>query len=183
MIRLFDPRALRRRLLARKGREGATVVEFALVALPFFTMMFAILELGMVFLTDSILDNAALQTSRLIRTGEVASSNMTAAQFKTEFCSRMSVFQSDCASRVSIDVRTVPQFRNVTPPDPLSNGTSFDETKLTYLPGQPGSLMLVRIWYKQRLITPLLSQALSQLKDGNMLMVATMAFRNEPYNE
>ena len=46
---------------------------------------------------------------------------------------------------------------------------------------EPGSLVLVRVWYKQPLITPLMSQALSRLKDDNALLVSTAAFRNEPY--
>lgn len=151
-----------------------------MVAFPFFFMMFAIMELGLVFITDSVLENATLEAGRLVRTGQAATGNMSAAKFKTELCDRMSIFKNDCPARATVDVREVPQFRN-NPPDPLANGSSFDTSGLGYKIGQPGSLILVRTWYAQPLFTPFLKQALSKLGDGNTIMIATTAFRNEPY--
>lgn len=154
-----------------------------MVAFPFFFMMFAIIEIGMVFVTDSILENAVVETGRLVRTGRAAGAQLTDAQFKTELCGRMSIFASQCPARASIDVREIPQFRNQTPPDPMASGTTFDASQLTYQTGQPGSLMLIRVWYRQPLFTPFLSQALSKLGDGATIMTATTTFRNEPYDQ
>lgn len=152
-----------------------------MVAAPFFFMMFAILELGLVFVTDSVLDNALTESGRLIRTGQAEAASMDAEGFKTEVCDRMSVFSAGCRERATFDVREIPQFRNPTPPDPLANGEEFEDGELTYVTGEPGSLMLVRVWYRYPLITPFLSQALSRLGDGDMIMTATTTFRNEPY--
>ena len=154
-----------------------------MLAFPFFFMMFAIIEIGMVFVTDSILENAVVETGRLVRTGQAAGAQLTDAQFKTQLCSRMSIFASQCPARASIDVREIPQFRNQNPPDPMASGTTFDPTQLTYQTGQPGSLMLIRVWYRQPLFTPFLSQALSKLGDGATIMMATTTFRNEPYDQ
>jgi Flp pilus assembly protein TadG len=178
---MIRPAAFRSPVARRRNRDGSSAVEFAMVAFPFFFMMFAIIEIGMVFVTDSILENAAIETGRLIRTGQAAGANMTAAQFKTQFCNRMSIFSGQCTARATVDVREIPQFRNQTPPDPMASGTAFDPSQLTYRIGQPGSLMLVRIWYKQPLFTPFLAQSLSKLHDGNTIMTATTTFRNEPY--
>ena len=93
----------------------------------------------------------------------------------------MNIFSGDCPSRATVDVRVITKFRNVTPPDPLASGTSFDSSGLTYLTGQPGSLVLIRAWYKQPLITPFMAQALSKLNDGTTILMATSTFRNEPY--
>lgn len=173
---------LRSRARGRK-REGSSAVEFAMVAMPFFFMMFAIIEIGMIFVTDSILENATVETGRLVRTGQAAGSSLTDEQFKTRFCDRMSIFASQCPDRVTIDVREIPQFRNQNPPDPMANGVSFDPTVLGYETGQPGSLMLVRIWYRQPLLTPFLAQGLSKLGDGTTIMMTTTTFRNEPYDQ
>lgn len=167
----------------RSNRDGSVAIEFAMVAFPFFFMMFAIIEIGMIFVTDSILENATLETGRLVRTGQAAGSNMSATQFKTTFCDHMSIFASQCPSRATVDVRVINQFKNQTPPDPTANGTSFDTSQLTYDTGQPGSLVLVRVFYKQPLFTPFLAQALSKLGDGNTIMTATTTFRNEPYDQ
>lgn len=167
----------RRRGLLRAD-DGATAVEFGMVALPFIFMMFAIMELAVIFVTDSILENAAIETGRLVRTGQASAQNMTAEQFKASLCSRMSIFSGDCPSRASVDVRVIPQF-GVTPPDPMAGGT-FDEGSLGYNHGEPGQLILVRVWYRQPLLTPFFSQGLSRLNDGSARLMATTAFRNEP---
>ncbi len=161
-----------------KAREGSAAVEFGMVALPFVLMMFAILELGMVFVTDSILENATIETSRLVRTGQASAQSMTAAQFKTTLCGRMSIFSTDCAARATVDVRVIPQF-NTVPPDPMAGGT-FSTAALTYSNGSPGDLVLVRVWYRQPLLTTFMAQGLSRLNDGNAILTSTTAFRNEP---
>lgn len=161
-----------------RAREGSSAVEFAMVALPFCLMMFAILELGLVFVTDSVLENATIETGRLVRTGQASARGMDAAQFKAAVCARMSVFSADCPTRLSIDVRVIPQF-NTNPPDPLAGG-GFDPGGLTYDNGNPGNLILVRVWYKHPLVTSFLSQGLSSIGDRTAVLTATTAFRNEP---
>lgn len=160
------------------AREGSAAVEFAMVALPFCLMMFAILELGLVFVTDSVLENATIEQGRLIRTGQAGDAAMTPAQFKAGVCSRMSIFAADCPTRLTIDVRVIPNFGSP-PDDPMKNGT-FNESGLTYTNGQPGNLMVVRAWYKLPLLTTFMAQGLSRLNDGTVRMTATTAFRNEP---
>ena len=167
---------LSRSLLRDSG--GSAAVEFGMLALPFMLMVFAILEIGLVFVTDSILENATITTGRLVRTGQASALGMTSETFKTSLCSRMSIFSSDCASRAQIDVRVIPQFATV-PPDPMDGG-AFDEGELTYNNGAPGDLILVRVWYRHTLITTFLSQGLSRLSDGTAMLTAATAFRNEP---
>lgn len=169
---------LRRRPGFWRDSDGSAAVEFAMVALPFLFMIFAVLELALVFVLDSVLENATIETGRLVRTGQASAQGMTAETFKTGLCSRMSVFQADCGSRAFVDVRVIPQF-NITPPDPMGGGT-FDEAALTYSNGQPGDLVLVRVWYRQPLLTTFLTQGLSRLRDGTTALTATTAFRNEP---
>lgn len=165
-----------RRLM--QARDGAAAVEFGMVALPFCLMLFAILELGLVFVTDSVLENATIETGRLVRTGQAGTQGMTAEQFKTSLCSRMSIFASDCATRATVDVREIPQFAT-TPPDPMAGGT-FSTAALTYTNGDPGDLILVRVWYRQPLLTTFMAQGLSRMNDGAAMLTATTAFRNEP---
>jgi Flp pilus assembly protein TadG len=158
--------------------DGSAAVEFGMVALPFILMVFAILELGIVFVTDSVLENATIETGRLVRTGQASAQSMTAATFKTSLCGRMSIFSADCASRATVDVRVIPQFAT-TPPDPMEGG-AFNNGVLTYSNGVPGDLILVRVWYRQPLLTTFLGQGLSRMNDGAAMLTATTAFRNEP---
>lgn len=148
------------------------------MVLPFCFMIFSILEVALIFTLDSVLENAAIDTGRLVRTGQASAQGMTAAQFKSRLCSRMSIFEGDCDTRATIDVRVIPQF-NTTPPDPLA-GEGFDPSGLTYANGNPGDLVLVRVWYQHPLLTSFLAQGLSQVGDRTAVLTATTAFRNEP---
>ncbi|QLQ12786.1 MAG: pilus assembly protein [Brevundimonas sp.] len=167
---------LRRRLV--RNQDGSAAVEFALVALPFCFMIFAILELGLVFVLDSVLENATIETGRLVRTGQAQASSMDAAGFKSALCDRMSIFAGPCSTQVQVDVREMPDFATVAP-DPMQAG-SFNSALLTYGNGSAGSLMLVRVWYRHPLMTTFLSQGLSRMDDGTAMLTATTAFRNEP---
>lgn len=152
-----------------------------MVLLPFCFMMFAILELGVVFIVDSSLASATMESGRLIRTGQARAIDMTPEQFRDDLCGRMSAFSADCEERIRIDVRVIPAFGQPVP-DPMEDGVAFDDSKLDFDYGTFGSPVLVRVWYKQPLMTTFLAQGLSRLsseKSSARLMAAT-AFRNEP---
>jgi hypothetical protein len=169
-----------RRRRSRRTREGAAAVEFAMVAIPFFLMIFSILELGVVFVLDSVLETATMESGRLIRTGQGNTQKLDQDKFKAQICDRMVVFKSDCANRVTVDVRVVPKFSAPNVPDPISNN-AMDPSKTTYDGGKAGDLILVRVWYVHPLVTPLLSQAVSRAGNGKVLLSAATAFRNEPW--
>lgn len=177
-LRRFMAMSRRERRDFLRDKDGAVAVEFAFIALPFLFMLFAILEIGLVFIVDTVLENAVLDTGRLIRTGQAEAQGFTKAKFIEDMCGRMSVFSADCPSRVSVDVRVIPQF-NTVPPDPVQAGV-FNEAATQYTNGAPGDLVLVRVWYRHPLITGFLSQALSRLDDGTALLQTTTAFKNEP---
>ena len=151
-----------------------------MVAAPFFFMIFAVLELGLVFLIDSTLENAVMSASRLVRTGRAETEAVTDTQFKTALCAQMSVFEGDCKTRADVDVRVMPQFSDGAPDSPIKNG-ELKKSDLDYAIGEPGDLMLVRVWYSQPLVTPFMSQAVSRLNSGAIIISVATAFRNEPY--
>ncbi len=164
-----------------RARGGAAAVEMALVATPFFLLLFGILELGLVFLMSSTLENATAAAARTIRTGELQSGAApTAAAFKSAICNNFAFMQSDCASNLYVDVQTFSTFSSVTAPQPVKNG-NFDPSVLQFSPGGPQSIVLVRAYYQWTMFTPLMSQAVQQLNGGKMLLTSTATFRNEPY--
>lgn len=167
-------RGFARRLL--RAQRGSTAIEFAMLAFPALFMLFAVLEVGVVFLLDSDLETAVAGASRLVRTGQAQAQGMTRDGFEEEVCSRMSLFTSQCPGAINVDVRVLPQFGGQSPPEPTAAGfpQSYDQ-------GAAGSIVLVRVWYRQPLLTPFLEQGLSRFGDGHVLVTTTSAFRNEPF--
>lgn len=168
---------LRRLRRFDRARGGATTVEFAIVAIPFLLLVFAILELGLVFLVSVTLESAIGSAGRQIRTGQMQAAGATAQSFKTTVCTQMGWIGSNCADALSIDVRTFGDFAS-------SGGALAGARPQTtcWDPGGPGSIVLIRAYYRWPLITPLLETGL-QTADGQRLVTATAAFANEPYSD
>ena len=172
--------------------SGATAVEFALVAAPFFFMILCILELGLVYMVSTSLDNATQMASRQIRTGEnnnptyTSTSNptphtMTSDDFANIVCANVGWIPVQlCHDNISIDVRTFASFSNPATPDPAAGGT-FDNSKLAFSTGAAHSIVIVRSFYRWQLITPVLSSSLGRLPNNVALITSTTTFRNEPY--
>ena len=179
-----------RRFLARFGsaRRGATAVEFAFVALPFLTLLFAVLELGMVFLVSTTLQNAADAAGRQIRTGELQNSGGTRATFKNAICADMAWLGSDCANNLTVDVRTYANFDSMMTTDASGNRVMAGPTVTNgvvqeglWEPGGAEDIVLVRAYYSWTLFTPLLNSGLKNLGNNKRLISTTVAFRNEPW--
>lgn len=165
---------------ARKtSREGATAVEFALVAIPFFGLLLAIFEVAIILTVSALLESATLNSGRLIRTGQL-SQTATAADFKKEICARMAFFESACLSRIEIDVQPVASFSNPGISDPVVDG-EFKPENLKFDIGSARSFMLMRVWYKQPVVSPFLGHAMIRLGNGDTILHAATAFRNEPF--
>lgn len=168
-----------------RAEGGAAAVEFALVALPFFLLLFGTIELALVFLLATSLENATDMAARQVRTGEMQTAGgATAATFKTLVCQNLGWLQGDCSSNLYVDVRTFASFASVASPGPIvtSGGkTSFDQSKLTFAMGAAGDIVVVRTYYTWPIVTPLVSKAMQSLSDGHMVVSSVAAFRNEPY--
>lgn len=172
-------RAALRRFIA--AREGASAVEFALIATPFFLLMMGVIELALVFLLSTSLENATGMAAREIRTGELQTKGgASAATFRNSVCANLGWLASDCPSKLSVDVRTFQTFASINMPSPVKNG-NYDPGSLTFSVGGPHDIVVVRTYYKWPFFTPLIGQAMKQLSDGSMLVVSTHVFRNEPY--
>ncbi len=184
----FPPLTRARARLAGFGRayrtdaKGATAVEFAMVALPLLMLLFSVLELAMVFLISTTLENATYNAARQIRTGSFQGGGTPTAQaFKTSICSSLAWLGSNCTANVEVDVRTYATFTNPTIPDPISSGT-FNTASLSFTPGAAGEIVLVRAFYKWTLLTPFLNGGLQKLNGGISVITAASLFKNEPYS-
>jgi Flp pilus assembly protein TadG len=70
----------------RRSQQGATAVEFALIAPAFLAMLIAVLQTCVFVFAQQTLQNAAVQAGRLIMTGQVQNGNVTQSQFLNSIC-------------------------------------------------------------------------------------------------
>ncbi len=179
-------RALRRALrqmqrLRRFGRaeDGATAVEFAIVATPFLALLFAIIETALVFLAQQTLETATADSARMIMTGQAQKANFDAAKFKQDICSRIAAL-FDCANGIVVDVRTAASFSAANTGRPLDANHNL-VNNFTFNPGGASEIVIVRVMYQWPLLVPTFGYSLADMGNGKRLLMATSAFRNEPF--
>lgn len=171
-----------RKLFKRFARDkkGMAAVEFALVSIPFIGLLFAIIETAVVLFAGQVLENAVADASRLIMTGQAQSTGMTQAQFKTEICNRLSGL-FDCSGGVYVDVKTYATFGTASQSKPVNGSNQLDTSSFGYTPGTGGSIVVVRAVYQWPIFISRLGYSMGDLSNGKKLLVATAAFRNEPF--
>jgi len=146
---------------------------------PFLALLFAIMETGLIFFTGQALETAVADSARLIMTGHSQTQGFDQTQFKQAVCAKIyGLF--DCASGISVDVKTFTSFADVSMPSPLDANDNFVDNSC-YQPGGPGDIVVVRLFYQWPVYVSLLGFNLQNMAGGKRLLIATAAFRNEPY--
>jgi len=190
--------ALRRRLAAAASRlrssrhfalcrNGATAVEFALVAAPFLGLLVATFETALVFFAGRVLDEVTEEASRYILTGQAQQSNMTQAQFLNYVCTGSNTAALVSAlfncNKLMVNVQSYNGFASANTANPTLtfNGNGNVSNTWNYSPGTPGSIVVVQVMYQWPIILGPLNFNLSNLSNGNRLLVSTAVFKNEPY--
>ena len=64
--------------------RGTAAIEFSIIALPFFLIIFGAFEVGINYMANRMLNNGTDQVARMIRTGQIRATTFTEAQFKQE---------------------------------------------------------------------------------------------------
>lgn len=167
-----------------RDERGVTVVEFGILALPFFTVIFAILQTAIMFLTSQVLDSALEDASRKVRTGEAASFSID--QFRSLVCD--STYNLIDCSQIQLRSEVLSSFANVTSTVPQScdlTTCTWTSGWQNYDSGSTGScrqVIQVSAYYRYPLIVVLPYFNLKNQPDNYRLISAIRVFRNEPYN-
>lgn len=184
----------------RKSQDGVAAIEFAMLSFPFFLLVFATIEVFVAFAGEQLLENAVDSMSRQVRTGQITfemgrATDKTEAQFRALLCEEISLMikcpvnEDPDDKKLYLDVREFANFAAIPNDIPRTSDAKYadlDDTSFDYDPGGPGTINIVRAYYRWEVMTDLVRPFITNIrKDGEMprdyLMVATSAFRNEEY--
>jgi Flp pilus assembly protein TadG len=175
------PRSFRRcaRQVARfrRSQQGATAVEFTLIAPAFLATLIAVLQTCVFVFAQQTLQNAAVQAGRLIMTGQVQNGNVTQSQFLSNICPMIRPL-FNCNSLI-IDVQSYTSFSGVDTSTPQLNynGQGQVTNSWSYNPGTPGQVVIVRLIYQWSVVSGPLGFVLSNLPNNSAEMMGISAFR------
>lgn len=168
-------------------KKGGTAIEFALIAAPFLGLLVALFETALVFFAARVLDEVTEEASRYILTGQAQQANMTQAQFENYVCTSTNTAALVSAlfncSNLMVNVDSYSDFASASTGTPtLSfNADGTVSNTWSYSPGNPGSIVVVQIMYQWPIVLGPLGFNLSNLANGNRLLVSTAVFKSEPY--
>lgn len=177
---LLMPRTMLLLSRFKRAKSGATVIEFAMVAMPFFLLLYAIFDVALIFFASTTLENGIVAAARQIRTGQAQADNMSAEQFRTLVCNEISMLLS-CDAALGLDVRKYSGFGSVQWSPALDDSGNLSGN-MTFDPGGAGDVVVVRAFYSWPMLTPTVGTNFVNMAGGHRLLEASMAFRNEPFN-
>jgi Flp pilus assembly protein TadG len=196
------PGARRRRPLSAlfRSKDGAAAIEFALLAIPYFIIVFAIIETFVAFAAEQLVGNAVDTMSRKLRTGAITvnhnpATDMDRTQFRQAFCNEISILIQCSASEVAtpnklwIDVRTFASFSlmaTMAPGIPKTAAGDLNTASMAYAPGGASTPNMLRAYYKWSVITDLVRPYVTNMQptDGTQsyyLIAQGSVFQTEDY--
>lgn len=176
----------RTRLLRHFSRDarGATAVEFAMVSVPLFMLLFGIFEMAVLFFYGQAVQSVAETAARLIMTGTAQQAGYSQTTFIQTICkNNTSVSAIFNCNNLYVDVQSAQTFTTLsTTPIVLTyDSTGKVNNVFNYSPGVQTNAVIVRVIYNYPVWwTKLLPQFVTS--QGNAFqLTGTAVVRNEPY--
>ncbi|GLR97516.1 MULTISPECIES: TadE/TadG family type IV pilus assembly protein [Bradyrhizobium] len=163
-----------------RDKRGATAVEFALVAAPFLALIIALIQTFLVFFAQQTLESIVRQSARLVMTGQVQSAQMTQAAFKQKVCDQIVILFNCSGLMVDMQVATSWTSANTGMPTLTFDSSGKVTNTWQYDPGDAGDIVVLRVMYVWPVVLGPLGFNLSNLSNGNRLIMSSAAFQNEP---
>ncbi|TPK69924.1 pilus assembly protein [Mesorhizobium sp. B2-3-3] len=172
-----------------RDRRGSTALEFALLALPFALLVFAILESCISFAGQEVMANITDDVARQLRTGQLRPADVAGNNLTTLICNKLEIIVStDCPQQLLVDLRQYSTFADAAQAGfkiqngdvVLMQGTSSQT--FVNSPGPAESKNMLRVFYKWPVMTDLMAKSMANLSGGRTLHFASVTWQNEPFN-
>lgn len=161
-----------------KDRKGSAAIEFAILALPFFVVIFAIAEIAVMYFVDSGLDAALHKAVRSVRVGVAKSGNWDSKKFKDVVCGELSL-SFNCETKLKVRATVVTNMASIPKINPITGGSLAVSEDFNL--GGSGSYVLIQAYLPWDPTFKLYTIASSRMSDGSYLLGAAELIKNEPF--
>lgn len=164
-----------------RARRGSVAVEFALLALPFSLLVFAILETSVSYIAQQTMSNVTDDIARELRTGQLQASDVTGNKLRQMICNRLQIVVAQGCPDLYVDLENYASFDDVPTKIPFSSNGDINTSGFKVDPGGAQSINQLRVFYKWPIMTDVMREKLSSLPNGKTLLFSTVTWQNEPY--
>jgi Flp pilus assembly protein TadG len=175
-----------------RDRSGTTAIEFAMLAIPFSLLVFAILESCVSFAGQQVLANAADDVARQFRTGkERPREELTLDKLEEMVCGHIEIMVAKGCPGLKVDLRHYDSFAEMAKDGfqiydeqiALTKGGLPDPQGFSVDPGLAQSRNMLRVFYEWPVMTDFMRASMSNLAGGKTLHFAAAVWQNEPFND
>jgi Flp pilus assembly protein TadG len=177
------------RFAARFARrdDGATAIEFAVVAVPFFGFMLLIIQVGLYHFSLQSLDFATRTAGRKIMTGQVSTAITSAGAFKTQLLCPNVLWGLSCEKLIVNAYRVTKSsdagtssgvYAFINAQQKAMNAPQEDPKQQSFCLGAPGDYIFLDVAYPY---PNFLGALLKADADATTLMRSTTFVFNEPF--
>jgi Flp pilus assembly protein TadG len=169
-----------RRFLVRLGESGVATLEFGLIGMAYLMMILGALEVAYAVFLEVVLDNAARDAARQIRTGQVQVASNPQTTFSTLLCNDVS-WLIPCGSLL-YQVQAYWQWSEAQTgmSTGLTRNSNGSLDSAGFSAGSPGEIVIVTVTYDYSFFTPWMASLLGG-SYGASLLTSTVVFQNEPF--
>ena len=154
-------------------------MEFAAVLFPFLAIMTAMTETGLMYFSETMMENGVVRASRMIKTGQAQDQKTTISQFKAAVCGGLMAYL-DCENRIYVDSKVLANFASADSTPPLDEDGNLQKDQPFQL-GGTSQIVQVRAYLPWKRLVTFMPISGTQTADGDMLLSAGALFRNEPF--
>jgi Flp pilus assembly protein TadG len=155
-------------------------IEFGLIGMAYLMMILGALEIAYAVFLQVVLDNAARDSARQIRTGQVQVASSPQTTFSTLICNDVS-WLIPCTSLL-YQVQAYWQWSEAATgmSTALSRNADGSLSTAGFDAGSPGEIVIVTVTYNYSFFTPWMASLLGG-SFGATLLTSTVIFQNEPF--
>ena len=157
------------------NKKGQAAVEFAIAALLLVPLLFAIIELAVMFYVNLTMQNAVREGARYAITGQMG----TSVDRRTAMIQKIRDSSCDFYDKNALDQKD-PTVSILTPTQTNSAPFSTYTGQQVSNTGSPNQIIIVRLTYAWPLMTPVL-KPLPLFTGGNYTFTASATMKNEQW--
>ena len=169
-----------------RDEKGVTAIEFGFVAFPFLFFIFAIIEIGVSFTAQQMLNYATDDLSRQFYTGQITQENLNSGsvlEIRNKICGKVSIIRIVGCDKLYVNLDSYTSFSEV----PIKNLVTKDG--YLGLPvrinlGGPSTINQLNVLYRWPVMTNILYYMKQEVeaKDRVLPLFSTITWQNEPFS-
>lgn len=165
----------------KKDKRGSVAIEFGFLAMPFFLIIFAIIESCYAFTVQQVMTNTTDIVARSIRVNGLSQAAATGTVVRDRICAGISNWVSTGCPGLEVDIKVYTTYAAVPTVIPRSADNDVNTSGFAANVGISRDIQHLRVFYRWPYMTDFIGHKLAELPNNKTLLFASATWRNENF--